>query len=143
MAFDWKNLTDAAKTAFARVSGDNARQKARDALAKAGDATARMKEQVDNAAQATAEKITQWTGRETTAAEVKRTALVLGISALAVTALGSLGAHPGMAAPIQRVTRHDWGNDFESQVAGFFAENGGSLNYETPYVDSEGQVYPV
>jgi hypothetical protein len=38
---------------------------------------------------------------------------------------------------------YNWGNDFQSQVSGFFAENGGSLNFETPHVDCEGQIYPI
>ena len=33
-----------------------------------------------------------------------------------------------------------WGSDFESQATRMFAENGGSLNYYTPQVDSTGTV---
>jgi hypothetical protein len=45
--------------------------------------------------------------------------------------------------PSRGIAGYNRGNDFESQATGFFAENGGSLNYETPSVDSEGQIYPI
>src|SRR3970282_1868544 len=78
MAFDWNNLTAAAKSAIDRITGDDAKQKARDVVAKAGDATAKVKEHADSAAEAAAKKITEWTGRETTAAEVKKAAVDRG-----------------------------------------------------------------
>jgi hypothetical protein len=94
-----------------------------------------------------AAKVTEVTGRETTATEVKRAAavvagaVVLGTAAVAIgggrrglveTALGG-GTDAGSAL--------GWGTDHESQMVKGFAELGGSLNFYTPHVDSCGTIY--
>jgi hypothetical protein len=93
-----------------------------------------LKSGADTMAQTVADKCTELTGRETTKAEVKNVALGLGVAAVGLAALSALhnAARRGPSSG---------GGDFESQATMFFAENGRSLNYETPYVDSEGQIY--
>jgi hypothetical protein len=87
---------------------------------------AQVKEKTDAAAEATAQKVTEWTGRETTAAEVKRAAVVAGVAIAAVGAAACIGA----ALPNQPAngSGRNWGSDFESQMTGFMAESGGSFN---------------
>ncbi|MGE3315291.1 MAG: hypothetical protein AB7O26_09255, partial [Planctomycetaceae bacterium] len=94
----------------------------------------------------TAKAITEWTGRETSAKEVKRAAAVAG-AALAV--VGVAACMPGIAPIAARAARassgsgHNFGSDFEDGVVAAFAAEGRSLCFETPYVDSCGQIYPI
>jgi ElaB/YqjD/DUF883 family membrane-anchored ribosome-binding protein len=143
------NLAASMKTMLQNAASDENRQKAAEALGKAreqaGQVAERVKQATDTAAEATAKKVTEWTGRETTSGEVKKAALVAGVAVAVVGAAACLGAASGSTGGRRRAGGGSgyghWGNDFESQVGGCFAENGGSLNWVTPHVDSEGQVY--
>lgn len=124
-------------------------QKAKEMLKSAADgatkAAVEIREKTDRAAEVVAAKCTEVTGRETTAKEVKRAALVAaGAVAFGTVALamGASAASAAGGAVAGGSSGHDsWGSDFESQAARVFAENGGSLNYYTPRVDSCGTVY--
>lgn len=117
----------------------------------ASKAAVDLREKADRAAEAVAVKCTEVTGRETTAKEVKRAVLVAaGAVALGTVAL-SMGAAAcsvgeGAVAGGGDFGGSDggdggWGSDFESQTSRVFAENGYSLNYYTPRVDSCGTIY--
>jgi hypothetical protein len=113
-----------------------AAQNAKSAAQKASQAA-------DKAAEAVAAKCTEVTGRETTADEVKKVAITAGVIVAGLAAMSAMGA---AIPPIQRRSGsagggNRWGNDFEDQITGAFAENGHSLNFYTPHVDSEGQIY--
>jgi hypothetical protein len=103
----------------------------------------------DRAAEVVATKCTELTGRETTAKEVKRTVLIaagafaLGTVALAVGSSVCSVAEGVVPDEVGGSSGGDggWGSDFESQATRLFAENGGSLNYYTPRVDSCGTIY--
>ena len=134
MNFDWRALGTKAKD-YLKTAGDKAVQ-----------AATEVRERAEQAAEVVAAKVTEVTGRETTATEVKRAAavvagaVVLGTAAVAIgggrrgvleTALGGTDVGSGL----------DWGTDHESQMVKGFAELGGSLNFYTPHVDSCGTVY--
>jgi hypothetical protein len=110
--------------------------KAGDFLKKAAEKAA---EATNQAAEAVAKKTTELTGRETTAEEVKKAAFIAGAFAAGVAVLGAL-ADPGTVG-MAGGRADGFSGDWEGEATRFFAENGGSLNFETPYVDSEGQVY--
>ena len=126
-------------------------QKAKEMLKSAADgatkAAVETREKTDRAAEVVAAKCTEVTGRETTAKEVKRAALVaagavaFGTVALAMGASATSAAGGAVAGGGSGGGNDGWGSDFESQAARVFAENGGSLNYYTPRVDSCGTVY--
>lgn len=103
-------------------------------------ATERVAGATNQAAEAVAKKTTELTGRETTADEVKKAALIAGAVAAGVAILGTF-ADPGVVGMASDAGSDGFGGDWEGQATRFFAENGGSLNFETPHVDSEGQVY--
>ncbi|MEX2287142.1 MAG: hypothetical protein WD648_08640 [Planctomycetaceae bacterium] len=149
MALNLTNLAASMKSLVETACSEQNQQKAKElfqtATKKAAETTAKVKQTTDNAAEATAKKITEWTGRETTAKEVKRAAVVASV---AVAAVGVAACMPGLtpvAARAARATsgRNNFGSDFEDQICGAFAENGQSLCFETPYVDSCGQIYPI
>ena len=131
MAFDFGKLAQKSQEML-----KTAREKAADLKDKAST-------QIDRAAESAAKKVTDVTGRETTASEVKKvaavTAIGLGIVALAASAGG---------APVPRIGRgaagggnqDDWGGDVMGQAHRFFAENGSSLNIETHTVDMDGCI---
>lgn len=139
MPFDWKAF-GAKATQMLKTAGETAKK-----------AAVEVRERADQAAEAVAAKVTEVTGRETTAGEVKRAAavvagaVVLGAAGVAVaggrrgglveTALGGAVGDGAAAGDL------GWGNDFESQMVKGFAEMGGSLNYYTPHVDSCGTIY--
>src|SRR4051795_8798449 len=136
MNFDFKAMGEKAK-AFLKTAG-----------AKTVKAATEVRERTDRAAEAVAAKVTEVTGRETTAAEVKKAAavvagaVVLGTGALAMASAhrGAVGAVLG-GAPAAGGSDADWGGDFESRMARGVAQLGGSINYYTPHVDSTGTVY--
>jgi hypothetical protein len=136
MNIDWKTLSVKAKGYV------------KSATEVATKAAIEVREHADRAAEAVAAKCTEVTGRETTAREVKRAVLIAaGTVALGTVAL-SLGASACSAADGAVAGAGSggggdggWGSDFESRMARGFAENGGSLNYYTPRVDSCGTVY--
>ncbi len=134
MNFDMKAFGEKAK-GFIKTAGERAVK-----------ATKEARERADRAAEAVAVKVTEVTGRETTATEVKRAAVIAaGAVVLATTGAAIVGSHRGLVATALNAgngnTGSAWGSDFESQAARVFAENGGSLNYYTPHVDSTGTVY--
>jgi hypothetical protein len=139
MSFDLNALTQKTR-GFLKTAGVKAKKTAGE-----------MKDRADRAAEAVAAKCTELTGRETTASEVKKAAIVIagvavlggiGLSALtgdeatAVAGLtdigvGDVGGSSGMS----------FGNDFEDLAVQTFAEGGHSLNFYTPHVDSCGTIY--
>lgn len=135
MNFDMKAFGDKA-IGFLKTAGE-----------KAKTAAVEVKKRTDQAAEVLAAKVTEVTGRETTATEVKRAVVVVaGAAVLGTIAVGM--ANNGRRGVIETAldggySESDlaWGSDFESQAARMFAENGGSLNYYTPHVDSTGTVY--
>lgn len=133
MSFDWKAL------------GEKAKELLKTAGEKAAQAATVVRQQAEQAAEAVATKVTEVTGRETTATEVKRAAAVIAAAVVLGTAVdGIAGAqHTAVeAAPAGgSESGLDWGNDFESRMAKGVAEMGGSLNFYTPHVDSCGTVY--
>jgi len=135
-----------------RALGEKARSVLKTASEKAVKAATEVRERTDRAAEAVAAKVTEVTGRETTASEVKRAAAVVaGAVVLGTTAAAVAGAVPrrgpgGAVASILGVgsdtgAGSNWGSDFESQMARRVAALGGSINYYSPYVDSTGTVY--
>jgi hypothetical protein len=139
MNFDFKAMGEKAK-AILKTAG-----------AKTVKAATEVRERTDRAAEAVAAKVTAVTGRETTAAEVKKAAavvagaVVLGTGALAAVsahrgAVGAVGAVLG-GAPAAGGSDGDWGGDFESRMARGVAKLGGSINYYTPRTDPTGTVY--
>ncbi|MGF1582200.1 MAG: hypothetical protein ACFCD0_22985 [Gemmataceae bacterium] len=91
----------------------------------------------DNAAEVTAKKCSEWTGRKITKDQVKVATAIAG-----VIALGMMSNTQGVQAmAAQGGSSSSNGEYFEDKVSRFCAENGVSLNYETPYVDCEGQIY--
>jgi hypothetical protein len=135
MNFDLKAIGTKAK-GLIKTAGD-----------KAVKAAVEVRERTDRAAEAVAAKVTEVTGRETTATEVKRAAVVVAGAVVLVTgALAMASTHRRAAGAVLGPvvgggSGLGWGSDFESQAARVFAENGGSLNYYTPHVDSTGTVY--
>ena len=138
MSFDLTALT--AKTrGYLRTAGESAKK-----------AAGQAKTQADRAAEAVAAKCTELTGRETTAAEVKKAALiaagvvVLGTAAVAALeaadAAGAVSLAGGEAAGAVG-TAPSFGTDFEDITCQAFAEGGHSLNFYTPHVDSCGTIY--
>jgi hypothetical protein len=130
-----------------KAFGDKAKGYLKTAGTKAVKAATEVRERTDRAAEAVAAKVTEVTGRETTAREVKRAAVVVaGAVVLGPGVLAAASARRGVAGAVLGTgsgagSGLDWGSDFESQAARVFAENGGSLNYYTPHVDSTGTVY--
>jgi hypothetical protein len=129
MAFNLANLTAQVRKVVEQVQTEENRQKLAGALAQAKQVAVsvagQIKDKTDTAAQATAVKITQWTGRETTPAEVKKAAIVAGAAVAAVGAVACLGA---CASQGTAGSGRQWGSDFESQTLGFMAESGGSFD---------------
>lgn len=120
-------------------------EQSRNLLKTVQDRAVELKEQLEpkvaRAAEATAKKVTEVTGRETTAEEVKKAAIVgaVGVGLVAVIAAsGGVGVSPRMAA--DGVSEGFGGGDVMDQAGRFFAENGSSLNIETQYVDMDGCV---
>jgi hypothetical protein len=144
---NFANLAAQMKSMVQNAASEENRQKAAEALGKAREKASqvaeRVKQATDTAAEATAKKVTEWTGRETTSSEVKKAAIVAGVAVAVVGAAACLGAAatPPAGRRGSRSGYGHWGSDFESQVNGCFAENGRSLNWVTPHVDSEGQIY--
>jgi ElaB/YqjD/DUF883 family membrane-anchored ribosome-binding protein len=130
MNFDFKAFGDKAK-GLLKTAGEKATKAAID-----------IRERTDRAAEAIAAKCTEVTGRETTATEVKRAvAIVAGAVIVGTGALTVASARGGHNATSLASSDGGWGSDFESQTSRVFAENGYSLNYYTPHVDSTGTVY--
>jgi hypothetical protein len=138
MNFDFKAMSAKAKELL-KTAADGATKAAVD-----------LREKADRAAEAVAAKCTEVTGRETTAKEVKRAVLVaagavaLGTVALSMGAAAcSVGEGAVAGGDFSGSSGGDggWGSDFESQTSRVFAENGHSLNYYTPRVDSCGTIY--
>jgi hypothetical protein len=140
MNIDWRALGEKAK-GLLKTAGE-----------KAVKAATEVRERTDKAATAVATKVTEVTGRETTAGEVKRAAavvagaVILGTTAVAVSGAASRRGPGGAVASILGVgsdagSGSEWGSDFESQMARRVAQLGGSINYYTPHVDSTGTVY--
>jgi len=131
MNFDFKAMGEKAK-AFLKTAGE-----------KTVKAATEVRERTDRAAEAVAAKVTEVTGRETTATEVKRAAAVVaGAVVLGTAAVAVAGGRRGvLETALGGGSGDGWGSDFESQTARVFAENGYSLNYYTPHVDSCGTVY--
>jgi len=127
MKFDLANLKEKAGSFLGKAS-----QMAKTAGAKVTETT-------DKAAHRVAEKVSSATGKEITASQVKKAAAVAGVAALAVGVVSQLNAGGG-AATGGSGGSGGWGNDVTSQAHRFFAENGGSLNIETQYVDQDGCV---
>jgi hypothetical protein len=131
MTFDLKALGERTK-GYLKAAGTRTAEAAREA-----------KRQADRAAEVVAVKCTELTGRETSAAEVKQAAVVVA----GLLALGTVGAAAGSrAGPVARLAGAGpagggFGTDFEDLTARVFAENGHSLNFYTPHVDSCGTVY--
>ena len=123
---------------------ERAKAYSKTALEKTKVAAKVVKEKTDLAAEAVAKKVTEVTGRETTATEVKRAAVVVaGVALLAGVAVASVESAGAIATADSGGGGSDadgWGNDFESQTNRVFAENGHSLNYYTPKVDSAGTI---
>lgn len=121
-------------------------EKSRNLLKAAKDRAVELRSQleprVEKAAEATARKVTEVTGRETTAGEVKKAAVVgaVGVGLVAVIAAsGGVGVSPRMAA--DGISEGFGGSgDVMDEAYGFFARNGSSLNIETQYVDMDGCV---
>ena len=113
------------------------------AAEKAKTTAQKVSQATDTAAEAVAARCTEVTGRETTADEVKKVAITAGVIVAGLAALSAVGA---AMPPVQRRSGsgpggNRWGNDFQDQATGIFAEHGHSLNFYTPHVDSEGQIY--
>ncbi len=149
MPLNLTNIAASMKSMIQSACNEETQQKAKELLSaatkKAVETTAKVKQQTDTAADSTAKKITEWTGRETSAKEVKQAAVAVGVAA---AVLGVAACLPGLTPVAARAARatsgaNGWGSDFEDQIVGAFAENGRSLCFETPYVDSVGQVYPI
>lgn len=126
--------------------GEKAKGLLKTASEKTIKAATEVRERADRAAETVAAKVTELTGRETTATEVKRAAVVVaGTVLVGATAAAVLGAHRGVVHKALAAgtggSGLGWGNDFESQTARVFAENGHSLNFYTPRVDSTGTTY--
>lgn len=129
-----------------KALGEKAKGLLKTASEKTIKAATDVREKADRAAETVAAKVTELTGRETTATEVKRAAVVVaGTVLVGATAAAVLGSHRGVVQKALAVgtggSGLDWGSDFESQTARVFAENGYSLNYYTPHVDTTGTVY--
>ncbi|MBI1900385.1 MAG: hypothetical protein HYS13_04620 [Planctomycetia bacterium] len=109
----------------------------------AKSAAQKVSQAADKAAEAVAAKCTEVTGRETTAAEVKKVAITAGVIVAGLAALSAVGAAmpPVQCRSGSASGGNRWGNDFQDQATGIFAEHGRSLNFYTPHVDSEGQIY--
>ena len=134
MNFDFKAMGEKAK-GFLKTAGE-----------KAVMAATEVRDRADQAAEAVAAKVTEVTGRETTAAEVKKAAAVVaGVVVLATAGVAVTSAHRGAAGALlggsSGGSDADWGSDFESRLARGVAQLGGSINYYTPHVDSTGTVY--
>jgi len=149
MALSFANLAASMKSMLETACSEEDQQKAKELLStatkKAVETAAMVKHKTDGAAETTAKKITELTGRETTAKEVKQAAVAVGA---VVAVVGVAACLPGLAPVASRAARatsgqNNWGSDFEDQLCGAFAENGRSLYFETPYVDSCGQIYPI
>jgi ElaB/YqjD/DUF883 family membrane-anchored ribosome-binding protein len=128
-----------------KAMGDKARGLLKTAGTKAVKAATEVKGRADRAAEAVAAKVTEVTGRETTAAEVKKAAAVVaGVVVLGTGALAVASAHRGAAGAVLGAaggSDADWGGDFESRMARGVARLGGSINYYTPRTDPTGTVY--
>ena len=101
-------------------------------------------EKTDQAAEKVAVECTEWTGRETTACEVKKAAAVAGVVALSAGVAGSmgLGARRALALGSNRMLAADpsqgmYDGDVYGEAGRLIAENGGSLNFETVVVDQD------
>lgn len=149
MNFAFNNIAASMKslveTACSPETQQKAKELARSATKKAVETAAKVKQSTDEAAETTARTITEWTGRETSAKEVKQVAAVAG-AALAV--VGVAACMPGLGPAAARAARassggSSFGSDFEDGVVEAFAHEGRSLCFETPYVDSCGQIYPI
>jgi hypothetical protein len=124
-------------------------ERTRGFLKTAGERTAHAageaKRRADRAAELVAARCTELTGRETTAAEVKKAALVaagiLALGTVGVAALSSDEAVAGLAGGGGGGGGLSFGNDFEDLAVQTFAEGGHSLNFYTPHVDSCGTIY--
>ena len=149
MALSLTNIAASMKSMVQTACSEETQQKAKELLTaatkKAAETAATVKEKTDTAAESTAKKITEWTGRETSAKEVKQAAIAVGVTA---AVLGVAACMPGLTPVAARAARattggNGFGTDFEDQCCRAFAENGRSLCFETPYVDSVGQIYPI
>jgi len=132
MNFDMKAFGDKAKS-FIKTASESVKTTATE-----------VRKRADRAAEVVAVKVTEMTGRETTATEVKRAAAVVaGVMVLGAVAAEMASVDEVGTAVSGGYSSSDlaWGSDFESQATRMFAENGGSLNYYTPQVDSTGTVY--
>ena len=131
MNFDLAAFGEKAK-GFLKTAGEKAKKAAAD-----------VRERADQAAEAVAARVTEVTGRETTATEVKRAAAVVaGAVVLGTAAVAVAGSRRGVLETALRGGSGDgWDSSFESQAVKGFAELGGSLNFYTPHVDSCGTVY--
>jgi hypothetical protein len=135
MTFDFKGLT--AKTrGLLKTAGAQAKKTAGE-----------LKEKADRAAEAVAARCTELTGRETTADEVKKAALIAaGVAVLGTVIVDGLSATDGVAALADGGASAagsdlSFGNQFEDITCQAFAEGGHSLNFYTPHVDSCGTIY--
>jgi len=132
MNFDMKAFGDKAKS-FIKTASESVKTTATE-----------VRKRADRADEVVATKVTEMTGRETTATEVKRAAAVVaGVMVLGAVAAEMASVDEVGTAVSGGYSSSDlaWGSDFESQATRMFAENGGSLNYYTPQVDSTGTVY--
>jgi hypothetical protein len=135
MSFDLTSLTAKTK-GYLRTAGASAKK-----------AAGQAKSHADWAAEAVAAKCTELTGRETTADEVKKAAVVLvGVAALGGIGIAALSgdeasAIAGLAGGDVGGSGVSFGNDFEDLAVQTFAEGGHSLNFYTPHVDSCGTIY--
>ncbi|MBL4686610.1 MAG: hypothetical protein JKY37_18585 [Nannocystaceae bacterium] len=99
----------------------------------------------DKAAAVVAQACTEWTGRETSAQQVKRVALTTGVMALglgaavAVTRAATAPDAPAPGPDGEGVASSNEGSDDVVRDAGMLmAENGHSLNIQTVVVDMDG-----
>lgn len=126
-----------------KAFGEKAKNFLKTASEQAATTATEVRKRADRAAEVVAAKVTELTGRETTATEVKRAAAVVaGVMVLGTVAaeLASVNEAGTAVSGGYSSSELAWGSDFESQATRMFAENGGSLNYYTPQVDSTGTV---
>jgi hypothetical protein len=133
MSFDLKALGEKTK-GYLKAAG-----------AKTKKTAGEVKQKADRAAEVVAARCTELTGRETTAAEVKKAAAVVAglvvLGTVGVAALSSEESVAGLAGGGGGGSGVSFGNDFEDLAVQTFAEGGHSLNFYTPHVDSCGTIY--
>ena len=143
MAIDFRQMLNAARDKdLGRLKSlaTDAAKTTRDGLL---TARGKLHDGCNTAAETFATKVTDMTGRETTATEVKQAAVVAGVAVAGAALLaGMASAQPSGGAITNLAARRGTtgSGDVMDEAYQFFARNGSSLNIETQYIDQDGCI---